>query len=183
MWLTLALIAGLLLAGKVWLRQLHSEIARRYLFRLGGEHLWTAQERYPFKMFALFHGLVFAFSFLSWATLAALLPFFWRFHRRLGEAMSALSLLWSITWLLDFNMNAPFVTFAGTELQWAWACVIAAASGVLVLWPEAARMQDVHPRCRRCRYDLTGNVSGVCPECGTPIPEAEPTTPSTPSVP
>ena len=21
-----------------------------------------------------------------------------------------------------------------------------------------------------CRYDLTGNVSGVCPECGTPIP-------------
>lgn len=24
--------------------------------------------------------------------------------------------------------------------------------------------------CRRCRYDLTGNTSGVCPECGTPIP-------------
>lgn len=22
------------------------------------------------------------------------------------------------------------------------------------------------PRCGRCRYDLTGNVSGVCPECG-----------------
>ena len=24
--------------------------------------------------------------------------------------------------------------------------------------------------CRRCRYDLTGNESGTCPECGTPIP-------------
>jgi len=24
---------------------------------------------------------------------------------------------------------------------------------------------------RICRYDLTGNVSGICPECGTPIPE------------
>lgn len=23
--------------------------------------------------------------------------------------------------------------------------------------------------CERCSYDLTGNVSGVCPECGTPI--------------
>jgi hypothetical protein len=23
--------------------------------------------------------------------------------------------------------------------------------------------------CRECGYDLTGNVSGVCPECGTPI--------------
>jgi predicted nucleic-acid-binding Zn-ribbon protein len=22
--------------------------------------------------------------------------------------------------------------------------------------------------CAKCRYDLTGNVSGVCPECGTP---------------
>ena len=21
--------------------------------------------------------------------------------------------------------------------------------------------------CKACRYDLTGNVSGVCPECGT----------------
>ncbi len=23
--------------------------------------------------------------------------------------------------------------------------------------------------CRKCQYNLTGNVSGVCPECGTPI--------------
>jgi hypothetical protein len=23
--------------------------------------------------------------------------------------------------------------------------------------------------CRACAYDLTGNVSGVCPECGTPV--------------
>ena len=26
-------------------------------------------------------------------------------------------------------------------------------------------------RCARCGYDLTGNVSGACPECGTPIPK------------
>ncbi len=26
------------------------------------------------------------------------------------------------------------------------------------------------PECPSCGYDLTGNVSGVCPECGTPIP-------------
>ena len=24
-------------------------------------------------------------------------------------------------------------------------------------------------RCTRCAYDLTGNTSGVCPECGTPV--------------
>jgi hypothetical protein len=26
--------------------------------------------------------------------------------------------------------------------------------------------------CRNCRYDLTGNVSGRCPECGTTVPQA-----------
>jgi len=25
--------------------------------------------------------------------------------------------------------------------------------------------------CRKCGYDLTGNVSGICPECGTPKPK------------
>ena len=23
--------------------------------------------------------------------------------------------------------------------------------------------------CRHCGYNLTGNVSGICPECGTPM--------------
>jgi hypothetical protein len=25
--------------------------------------------------------------------------------------------------------------------------------------------------CRKCGYNLTGNVSGRCPECGTPVPQ------------
>jgi hypothetical protein len=28
--------------------------------------------------------------------------------------------------------------------------------------------------CRQCSYNLTGNVSGRCPECGTAIPRAQP---------
>lgn len=27
-------------------------------------------------------------------------------------------------------------------------------------------------KCRHCGYDLTGNTSGICPECGTAIPAA-----------
>jgi len=26
-----------------------------------------------------------------------------------------------------------------------------------------------HPQCTRCGYNLTGNVSGICPECGLRI--------------
>ncbi|MBN2448588.1 MAG: hypothetical protein JXO22_17815 [Phycisphaerae bacterium] len=29
-------------------------------------------------------------------------------------------------------------------------------------------------RCERCGYDLTGNVSGRCPECGEPIQNGPP---------
>jgi hypothetical protein len=33
-----------------------------------------------------------------------------------------------------------------------------------------AGQRERRGRCRSCGYSLTGNVSGVCPECGTPIP-------------
>ncbi|RIK65234.1 MAG: hypothetical protein DCC65_12975 [Planctomycetota bacterium] len=36
------------------------------------------------------------------------------------------------------------------------------------LWPEDRR-RLVMNRCVHCGYDLTGNPSGACPECGTPI--------------
>jgi len=33
-----------------------------------------------------------------------------------------------------------------------------------------ARLRAARGRCTKCGYDLTGNVSGRCPECGEPIP-------------
>jgi hypothetical protein len=33
-----------------------------------------------------------------------------------------------------------------------------------------ARLARMVGRCRHCLYDLTGNQSGLCPECGNPIP-------------
>lgn len=29
--------------------------------------------------------------------------------------------------------------------------------------------QKTQPCCPKCEYDLTGNISGVCPECGTSV--------------
>jgi len=40
----------------------------------------------------------------------------------------------------------------------------------LSLWLGQSRGQSHSPLCRTCGYNLTGNVSGICPECGRPIP-------------
>jgi hypothetical protein len=39
-------------------------------------------------------------------------------------------------------------------------------------WYASARRGE----CMICRYDLTGNVSGVCPECGTKVDSRVPST-------
>ncbi len=50
-----------------------------------------------------------------------------------------------------------------------WCILLAVAIPTLVLWRVDRR--QLHGRCRRCwrcGYNLTGNTSGVCPECGEP---------------
>jgi hypothetical protein len=34
---------------------------------------------------------------------------------------------------------------------------------------HASRPDPASRDCCECGYDLTGNISGRCPECGTPI--------------
>ena len=50
---------------------------------------------------------------------------------------------------------------------------LAALGGVLPALKLARLLRRPRPgHCRRCGYDLTGNISGTCPECGTPSREA-----------
>lgn len=58
------------------------------------------------------------------------------------------------------HLLGPIVVLGG------WIPVVGCAIPALICWP------DRHPKpgsCIKCRYDLTGNTSGICPECGTPI--------------
>lgn len=69
--------------------------------------------------------------------------------------------------------------FSPVNLVGDWLMVCAA--GGLVLWARrlarGARRQRRAARgeCVVCGYNLTGNVSGRCPECGHPIAHAAPT--------
>ncbi len=43
---------------------------------------------------------------------------------------------------------------------------VAVTHGVSHLFQHRTQDRDT---CRKCAYNLTGNTSGICPECGTPV--------------
>jgi hypothetical protein len=54
---------------------------------------------------------------------------------------------------------------ANGRLVWFAIMVVASASLLMLV----RRDRPDPTRCVRCDYNLTGNVSGICPECGTPV--------------
>ena len=56
-----------------------------------------------------------------------------------------------------------------------WLPFLVVAILTIIEWQREIRWLLAPPplpgHCQRCGYDLTGNVSGVCSECGTPIPD------------
>ena len=72
--------------------------------------------------------------------------------------------------------NMPWTEFARDWLGFGlparfhvpvWLLVVATGFPTAILWwrdrPTKAGF------CKACKYDLTGNVSGICPECGTSL--------------
>jgi hypothetical protein len=53
--------------------------------------------------------------------------------------------------------------------QWPLVAAAALPPALGVVRRRRRRARAVPGACRNCEYDLTGNVSGVCPECGTQV--------------
>lgn len=67
----------------------------------------------------------------------------------------------------------PAVTFARPDEGWCvvlplWIPFILIAVPTALLW-RLDRRRTFPGHCRKCNYNLAGNTSGVCPECGSPI--------------
>ncbi len=90
-----------------------------------------------------------------------------RRHRRgLGHAAAAASLVGCVLASLSVLPGRTFRPV--TSMRPSIAPVALLLIGLTVaVWPGRRRPDP--GRCRRCGYDLTGNASGVCPECGTPV--------------
>lgn len=75
----------------------------------------------------------------------------------------------------------PFISW-WPEIEWTsefktiiiplWIPSVLLGALTLVLWRRTRRFPP--GQCRRCGYNLTGNVSGVCPECGQRVDSAKP---------
>ena len=51
-----------------------------------------------------------------------------------------------------------------TVVLWAPLLLMTTATVLLWRWERRIRLRG---HCKSCGYNLTGNISGVCPECGT----------------
>ncbi len=65
-----------------------------------------------------------------------------------------------------YDTYIPFQRHKRANLAWIWPFMAALTA---MLWLKDRRVR--WPYCPSCRYNLTGNVSGICSECGTPVPE------------
>jgi len=50
-----------------------------------------------------------------------------------------------------------------------WCVFLALAIPTAWLWRRDSKARHPPGHCRNCGYNLTGNVSGICPECETPV--------------
>lgn len=91
-----------------------------------------------------------------------------------GYALFAMSFGWLLV-LLGSSIMALAYWEAGVlemfAVYWLWAPPM--AIGFAVVFRASLTMRPslfADHECQTCGYDLTGNISGVCPECGENIP-------------
>lgn len=78
--------------------------------------------------------------------------------------------------VIEGKLGVPWTAFdsilpaAGTVVRLNYWLAMSPLAGIAVLYfMKRFRPKSKHGDCRACGYDLTGNVTGQCPECGNSI--------------
>lgn len=131
-----------------------------FLSQFNSAEVWQASDR--------FRSLLLVLSASVWAISSGPCLLAGPHRRDLGQIAIAAAVLALLAWSADPGRR----TFASLPpLNWIF---ITATGGFLIgllaaLLPIRAS-QRRSDRCPTCHYDLTGNLSGTCPECGNPTP-------------
>ena len=104
----------------------------------------------------------------AWVTLAVLVPFAGIHRRQLGSVMMLTGIAAFLAWMADPGRAGlwsipPFGALPAAALTGIFV-------GLVVRVLPSRRSTIAIGRCA-CGYNLTGNISGVCPECGRPTPQ------------
>jgi hypothetical protein len=75
------------------------------------------------------------------------------------------STIWLPTVVLNHGQGADVFTLP------FWIPFLLVAIPTAYLFRRDGRRRIPPGHCQKCGYNLTGNISGVCPECGEPIPD------------
>lgn len=79
----------------------------------------------------------------------------WEIARFLhAKGFSESRAIWTSRMILILAVLLPWI------MVYVWMWIAVAIVG---------RVRRKLDRCLRCNYDLRGNTSGICPECGTPV--------------
>ena len=112
---------------------------------------------------------------LQWGSLYLVRAFAWWIVGRVADLRGWRMLGWiiggeAINVVFDFAILAGLATGVVPAIG---AVVLIAIFVALLEWrgrrPELIARFSADPNCPVCQYNLTGNLSGICPECGTPI--------------
>ena len=73
---------------------------------------------------------------------------------------------WTAQWVMHGSKAGPIYTWAYFEFP-IWLLFLTVLLPTLLVWRFWPK--PVKPGHCRCGYDLTGNTSGVCPECAVEV--------------
>jgi hypothetical protein len=104
----------------------------------------------------------------GWLVLLVLFIVLAQQRRRLSELMLALALMCTTAWLVSPAYSLTLSGIMSNDMLFWAAIMIVLSAGAITLVHRNPRELPSHI-CSTCGYDLTGNVSGVCPECGTAV--------------
>jgi len=75
----------------------------------------------------------------------------------------------AVTFDLDIHLVGTVSESVYFCIFLAWAVVAVVGAAILSNRLRWRRARIDRPECIHCRYNLTANESGTCPECGNPI--------------